>query len=135
MKAAVADLLRRCAPHVPCAALAELWRAGEPFPTGGETRRGEVRGNEPPVDAAPDSGGFQHVLDTGGWTGELLTSGDYIRFDCPDCHSLLFEPNTRRGIAHALRVARAHRPRCCADRAACYARTGVPAVWPDRVDE
>jgi hypothetical protein len=112
--------MEACHPHVPCALLAELHRAGEPFPQ-----------NPAPL----AGGGFGHVLEAGGWTGYLLQGGEYIRFDCPDCHSLMFQPNTHRGIAHALRVARAHKPDCCAERAARFAETGVPAVWPDRLDE
>ena len=120
MDQAARQLLEACRPHVPAALLAHLHRTGQPFP---------------PNEAELAEGGYQHVLEAGGWTGYLVGRGYYIRFDCPDCHSLMFQPNTARGIRHALRVARGHKPDCCAERAARYARTGVPAAWPDRLDE
>lgn len=120
MDDAARALAERCHPHVPPALLACLHRSGEPFP---------------PNEAALARGGFQHVLDAGGWTGELIRGGQYIRFECPDCMSLMFQPNTARGMAHALRVARSHKPDCCAERAARFAETGIRAVWPDRLDE
>jgi hypothetical protein len=113
-------LAERCAPHVPPALLAHLYRAGQPFPA-----------HSVPLARS----GFQHVLDLWGWTGELLNGGMYIRFDGCACHTILFEPNTDRGIAHAYRVAFAHKPDCCAERAARYTVTGVPAPWPDSLDE
>lgn len=108
-----------CYPHVPPALLAHLYRAGEQFPV-----------NPEPLTTR----GFKHVL-RHGLTGELVCDGQYIRFDCPDCRSLMFQPNTDRGINHALRVARSHKPDCCAQRAARYAETGIPAAWPDSLDE
>ena len=115
-----AALAARCFPHVPPALLACLYRAGEPFP---------------PNTAPLAGGGFQHVLEAGGWTGELVSDGQYLRFECPGCSSLMFQPNTDRGIMHALRVARSHKPGCCASRASRFRRTGIPAVWPDRISE
>lgn len=120
MDDAARELAERCHPHVPPALLAHLYRLGEPFPL-----------NTAPL--AED--GFQHVLDASGWTGELIEGGQYIRFDCPDCHSLMFQPATVRGIMHALRVARSHKPGCCAERAARFAETGISAVWPDSLAE
>lgn len=120
MDAAARRLLEACRPHVPPALLAHLYRTGQRFPP-----------NEAPLAGC----GFGHVLDESGWGGRLLEGGAYIRFDCPDCHSVMFEPNTLRGIRHALRVARRHKPGCCAERAARFAETGIPAVWPDRIDE
>jgi hypothetical protein len=113
-------LYERCFPHVPTALLAHLYRAGEAFP---------------PNTAPRAEGSFQHVLDAGEWTGQLTEGGQFIRFDCPACSSLMFQPNTDRGIAHALKVARAHKPDCCAERAARFAETGTAAVWPDSLDE
>lgn len=110
------QLLDACAPHVPCALLAHLWRLGEPFPVHAEPRA---------------EGGFQHVLDAGGWTGGLISGGAYVVFRCPDCLSIMFQPNTARGIAHALKVAQNHKPDCCAERA----QAGVITAWPDRLDE
>lgn len=120
MDQAARELMEACRPHVPTALLAHLYRTGQPFP---------------PNTAPLAAGGFGHVLEAGGLTGELIQAGQYIRFGCGACHSVMFQPNTHRGISHALRVARAHRPRCCAERAARYAETGVPPVWPDRLDE
>jgi hypothetical protein len=117
---AALDLMEACHPHVPCALLAHLHRAGEPFPPNTER-------------LAP--GGFRHVLEAGGWEGDLIQAAQYIRFYCAACRSLMFQPNTHRGIAHALKVARSHKPDCCAERAVRYAESGVPAVWPDRLDE
>lgn len=120
MDDAARQLLETCHPHVPAALLAECCRRGWAFPR----NPGELA-----------AGGFGHVLTAGGWTGATVHDGQYIRFDCPACSSLMFQPNTRRGIVHALRVARAHKPGCCDQRAARYRETGVPAVWPDRLDE
>lgn len=121
MDAAARQLLEACRPHVPAALLAHLYRTGQPFPP-----------NEAPLAAC----GFGHVLErSGGWTGRLIEGGAYIRFDCPDCSSVMFQPATLRGIRHALRVALTHKPGCCAERAARYAETGIPAAWPDRLDE
>jgi hypothetical protein len=117
---AARQLLEACHPHVPCALLAHLHRLGQPFPQ-----------NTAPL----AEGGFRHVLEAGGWRGRLVQGGQYIRFDCDQCHSLMFQPNTARGTGLALRVARSHKPGCCAERAARFAETGIPAVWPDRLDE
>lgn len=120
MDDAARELAQACHPHVPPALLAHLYRAGQPFP---------------PATGPRAEGGFAHVLDVASWTGVLIQAGQYIRFDCPACSSLMFQPNTARGVIHALRVARAHKPDCCAGRAARYAETGVPAVWPDELGE
>jgi hypothetical protein len=120
MDHAARQLAQACHPHVPPALLAHLYRAGLPFP---------------PVTGPLAEGGFAHVLEVASWTGELVQAGQYIRFGCPACSSLMFEPNTARGIMHAQRVARTHKPDCCGQRAARFAETGVPAVWPDRLDE
>lgn len=114
------DLAARCHPHVPPAYLAHLYREKRLFPLNPMT---------------PTTESFQPVLDICGWSGVLICNGEYIRFDCPDCSSLMFQPNTKRGISHAMRVASMHKPRCCDERAARFAQTGVPAVWPDYVDE
>lgn len=102
--------------HVPCGALAAMWRDGEDFPV---------------LDEPSAQEGFQHVLDAGGLDGEEISGGSYIRFRCPDCQTLMFQPNTDRGIAHALTVALAHRPDCCAERAAAYEASGEVTAWPD----
>lgn len=119
-EAEAARLAERCYPHVPAALLACLHRSGRPFP---------------PMDAPLAAGGFSHVLEAGGWEGDLILGGTYIRFRCPDCSSLMFQPNTDRGIMHALRVAKVHKPGCCAERAARFAGTGTAAAWPDRLGE
>jgi hypothetical protein len=105
---------------VPPAYLAHLYREKQLFPR-----------NEAELTTAS----FQPVLEICGWSGEYICNGEYIRFDCPDCMSLMFQPNTNRGIFHAMKVASAHKPQCCQERADLFAKTGVPAVWPDYLDE
>jgi hypothetical protein len=106
--------------HVPCGRLAALWRAGEDFPA---------------LDEPCADGGYQHVLAAGGWDGELVNDGSQVRFWCPDCSTLMFQPNTARGHAHALKVALAHKPDCCRERAERFAGTGEVTAWPDSEDE
>lgn len=118
MDDAARQLMEQCHPHVPPALLAHLYRLGQPFPDNTAKL----------ADPRPDYS-LQWL------TGRLLENGQYVRYDCPDCHSLMFQPNTERGIRHARTVDQAHKPDCCAERAERYAQTGVPAVWPDRLDE
>ena len=120
MDAAARELLDACAPHVPTALLAHLYRLGEPFPEQAEPR--------PERDLA-------WILGQVTCLGCELHGDGYLRFWCDDCHSVMFQPFTDRGVAHGLRVDGSHKPDCCAERKIRYEATGVPPVWPDRLDE
>lgn len=98
------------------ASLAALWRQERHFP---------------PLPGPRATGGFGHVTRAGMGEGKLICGGQYIQFRCPACLTLLFEPNTDRGIAHAMRVAESHKPGCCADRAYLYRASGTVTAWPD----
>lgn len=103
--------------HIGAARLAELHRAGEPFP---------------PLTEPHAATGFAHVLAPSEfYRGTLICGGDYIRFQCAECQSLLFEPNTHRGIAHARRVGIAHLGACCAERKAAWRDHRTEKAWPD----
>lgn len=107
--------------HIPTGKLAALWREGSEFP---------------PLTEPVSGLGLAHVL--GRVTClrcELFGDGSYLRFWCDDCRSVMFQSNTDRGIAHGLKVDRAHKPDCCAERRIRYEATGVPPVWPDTEDE
>jgi hypothetical protein len=101
--------------HVSPGALAEHWRAGEPFPATGEP---------------PCTLGIGGVLALGNYEGALLAPrGEHVAFRCRDCASRFFCANTYRGIRHALRVAAAHQGACCAERRAKH--QGTETAWPD----
>ena len=102
-------------PHVTAVLLADLWRKGQHFP---------------PLAGPRAQGGFAHVTAAYG-EGRLICNGQYIEFRCPACLTLLFEPNTDRGLAHALRVSAHHKPACCAERAFLYRASGIVTAWPD----
>ena len=102
-------------PHLTAAVLADRWRKGQHFP---------------PLPGPRAGGGFDHVTAAYG-EGRLICNGQYIEFRCPACLTLLFEPNTDRGIAHALRVSSAHKPACCAERAFLYRAARIVTAWPD----
>jgi hypothetical protein len=93
--------------------LARLRRAGLPFPAD--------HGEEPAPWGAEASCVEFGVL------GEVMPGGLYLRFWCPVCQTDMFQANSSRGILHARKVARTHKPLCCAQRAAW----GHPSVWPD----
>lgn len=121
MDEAAKKLADRFSPHVPTALLAHLYREKELFPL----NRAQL-----------DDSGIKEVLDASkSWTAEVICNGQYIQFNCPDCHSLMFQPCTKRGVTHAMRVATMHKPRCCAERLEKFTETGIPAVWPDSLDE
>lgn len=100
-------------PITHAAILARLARAGLPFP--------DDHG-EPP---APPGG--EQSCEEFGVPGEVMPGGRYLRFWCPDCLTDMYEPNSPRGIIHARKTARSHKPACCAQRKSW----GVPTVWPD----
>lgn len=93
--------------------LAVLLRAGMPFP--------EDHGEEP---AEP---GGEYATGEWGVLGEIMPGGKYLRFWCPDCQTSMYQANSDRGIRHARKVARVHKPACCERRAA----GGKPSTWPD----
>lgn len=101
--------------HVTAAALADHWRAGEPFPATGE-----------PACTL----GIGSVLALGNYEGAVIAGGEHAWFRCRDCNSRFFCANTYRGIRHALRVAAAHPGACCAERRAKH--QGTETAWPDR---
>jgi hypothetical protein len=104
-------------PHVTAASLADLWRAGWPFPAHGEPSC---------------TLGFASVLAHGNYEGLLANAGTYVVFRCRDCNSRFFVANTYRGIRHADRVASRHQGPCCAERRAKY--QGAETAWPDAED-
>jgi hypothetical protein len=69
------------------------------------------------------------------YTAEYICGGDYIRFQCTGCQTIVFQPNTDRGIAHEMKMARSHPQDCCDERRTAYVRTGIVTAWPDRLDE
>ena len=126
MDAAARELLDACAPHVPTALLAHLYRLGEPFPPQTEPRSGV------PLDAVF---AIRAELGLPQYTADYVNGGDYIRFQCTGCQTLVFQPGTDRGIRFEARMARDHLRDCCDERRAEYERTGVVTCWPDRLDE
>lgn len=97
------------------ARLATLVREGVPFP-------------RDPGERVAMPGG-ERCIEQYGVTGELLGQRRYIRFHCADCLTDMYEVNSARGIIHAQKIGRFHKPGCCAQRAAA----GVPSIWPDGV--
>lgn len=104
--------------HVTAAALADLWRAGEPFPATGE-----------PACTL----GIAGVLALGNYEGAVIPGGEHVAFRCRDCASRFFCANTYRGLRHALRVAAAHQGACCAERQVKH--QGTETAWPDAEGE
>ena len=101
--------------HIQPRHLAELWRAGQEFP---------------PLTEPRAAGGFGSVLQyCPSYQAQLVNGGDFIRFLCPDCQSVMFHSNTDRGIRHAAKVAAVHKPGCCAARQRQF--RGTPSAWPD----
>lgn len=96
------------------AALAALARAGLPFP-------GD-HGEQP---AQP---GGEHSCTEFGVLGEVMPGGAYLHFWCPGCDSHMYQANSGRGVIHARKISKPHKPSgCCAERATW----GKPSIWPD----
>jgi hypothetical protein len=112
--------------HVPPGVLAALWRAGQEFPPAGEPRSAMS------LDAVFAT---RTALGLPQYTAEYICDGDYIRFQCTGCQTIVFQPNTDRGILFEAKMARSHPQDCCDERRTAYVRTGIVTAWPDTGDE
>lgn len=111
--------------HIPPSVLAALWREGKDFPAHGEPR---ATRSLDPIFAIRASAGLPQ------YTAEYICGGEYIRFQCTGCQTIVFQPNTDRGIGFEAKMARDHPQDCCDERRAAYERTGIVTAWPDAGD-